>query len=193
MAVVCPLFGATRKIQIRKWIVVVSRQRQTRRCSCAGAGTWCRSDYTPHSSLIGRYHTLTASSSVVEGPTKEDNIAPSELFEDLCWRRSISKRFFRNFALVVLATSLLPSVSSSQPPAAPKLSVNWSKTIRVSKTVPTLQVVVNPPLRRDTPIHDEAFRALHDLQSDFVRYVPWLPYPKLGVAELDPLVNGRTS
>jgi hypothetical protein len=71
--------------------------------------------------------------------------------------------------------------------------VNWSKTVRVSKTVPTLQVVVNPPLRRGTPVHDNAFRSLHDLQPDFVRYVPWLPYPKLGVAELDPPAAGKTS
>ncbi len=44
-----------------------------------------------------------------------------------------------------------------------KLTVHWDKTIRVSQTTPTLQVVVNPPLRRGTPVHDNAFRALQDL------------------------------
>jgi hypothetical protein len=62
-----------------------------------------------------------------------------------------------------------------------------------SKTIPTLQVVVNPPLRRGTPVHDEAYKALSDLGADYVRYVPWLPYPRLGVAELEPPKDGRTS
>jgi hypothetical protein len=49
-----------------------------------------------------------------------------------------------------------------------------------------LQVVVNPPLRRGTAVHDSAFRALADLGAEYVRYVPWLPYPRLAVAELEP-------
>ena len=73
-----------------------------------------------------------------------------------------------------------------------KLTVHWYKAIRVSQTTPTLQVVVNPPLRRGTPVHDNAYRALHDLQADYVRYVPWLPYPRLGVAELEPPKSGKT-
>ena len=88
---------------------------------------------------------------------------------------------------------LLSSSSYCQAPDASKLSVKWDKEVRVSKTTPTLQVVVNPPLRRGTPVHDNAFRSLHDLQADFVRYVPWLPYPKLGVAELEPPAGGKTS
>ena len=74
-----------------------------------------------------------------------------------------------------------------------KLDINWDKLERVSQTSSTLQVVVNPPLRRGTPVHDNAFKALHDVGADYVRYVPWLPYPKLGVAELDPPQNGKTS
>ncbi len=74
-----------------------------------------------------------------------------------------------------------------------KVTLHWDKVVRVSQTTPTLQVVVNPPLRRGTAIHDNAYRALHDLQADYVRYVPWLPYPKLGVAELEPPGNGKTS
>ena len=73
------------------------------------------------------------------------------------------------------------------------VSVHWDKVIRVSQTIPTLQVVVNPPLQRGTPVHDNAFKALHDLGADYVRYVPWLPYPKLGVAELEPPKDGKTS
>ncbi len=74
-----------------------------------------------------------------------------------------------------------------------KITVHWDKVTRVSQTTPTLQVVVNPPLRRGTPVHDNAFKSLDDLKADYVRYVPWLPYPKLGVAELDPPKDGKTS
>jgi hypothetical protein len=73
------------------------------------------------------------------------------------------------------------------------INVNWDKVTRVSQTTPTLQVVVNPPLRRGTAVHDGAFQSLHDLGADYVRYVPWLPYPKLGVAELEPPKDGKTS
>ena len=73
------------------------------------------------------------------------------------------------------------------------LHVNWDKVMSVSKTTPTLQVVVMPPLRRGSKIHDRVFQALHDLGADYVRYVPWLPYPKLAVAELEPPKDGKTS
>ena len=74
-----------------------------------------------------------------------------------------------------------------------KIDVHWDRVVRVSQTTPTLQVVVNPPLRRGTPVHDNAHKALRDLGLDYVRYVPWLPYPKLGVAELEPPKDGKTS
>ena len=71
--------------------------------------------------------------------------------------------------------------------------VTWDKVVRVSNTTPTLQVVVNPPLRRGSSIHDRAFQSLRDLGCDYVRYVPWLPYPRLAVAELEPPSGGKTS
>ena len=74
-----------------------------------------------------------------------------------------------------------------------KVTVNWDKVVRVSKTAATLQVVVNPPLRRGSQIHDRVLQALREIQCDYVRYVPWLPYPKLGVAELEPPRDGETS
>jgi hypothetical protein len=77
---------------------------------------------------------------------------------------------------------LLPALVHAQD--NPVLDSRWDAVSQVSKTTPTLQVVVNPPLRRGSAIHDAAFRALHDLGADYVRYVPWLPYPRLAVAEL---------
>ncbi len=85
------------------------------------------------------------------------------------------------------------SSANCQGPDTSKLSVNWDKIVRVTKTTATLQVVVNPPLRRGTAVHDNAFRALKELQADYVRYVPWLPYPRLAVAELEAPANGKTS
>ncbi|HEY7306794.1 MAG TPA: glycosyl hydrolase family 39, partial [Bryobacteraceae bacterium] len=75
---------------------------------------------------------------------------------------------------------------------AQSVHIEWQKIQRVSNTTPTLQVVVNPPLRRGSAIHDRVFSELQKLGADYVRYVPWLPYPKLGVAELQPPANGRT-
>jgi len=99
-------------------------------------------------------------------------------------------------SLAVLLTDCAQKETAPQQPGAvekAKVTVNWDKVVTVSKTTPTLQVVVNPPLRRGTQIHDRVFQALHDLGADDVRYVPWLPYPRLGVAELEPPADGKTS
>ena len=89
-------------------------------------------------------------------------------------------------ALLLAGTSLFAQTTG-------KVQVDWNQVQEVSKTTPTLQVVVNPPLRRGSKIHDRVFENLKALGADYVRYVPWLPYPKLGVAELEPPANGKTS
>ncbi len=76
---------------------------------------------------------------------------------------------------------------------ASKLTINWDKTTVVSKSTPTLQVVVNPPLRPGEALGIASYKAVKDLGADYVRYVPWLPYPKLGVAELEPPTKDKTS
>jgi hypothetical protein len=72
------------------------------------------------------------------------------------------------------------------------LTIDWSKIIAVSKTTPTLQLVENPMVRNSSPIHESTFRALKELGADYVRYVPWFPYPKMAVAELKPPSGGKT-
>src|SRR5437763_17080721 len=93
-------------------------------------------------------------------------------------------------ALVFLAFASItsPSLRAQDPQA--KIVVHWDQVVRDSQTTPTLQVVVNPPLRRGTPDHDEAYKALHDLGAEYVRYVPSLPYPKLREADLAALKGG---
>ena len=75
----------------------------------------------------------------------------------------------------------------------PSLDINWDNVVMVSKSTPTLQVVGNPMLRRGALMHDGSFVALKDLGADYVRYVPWFPYPKLVVAELEAPDSGKTS
>ncbi len=74
-----------------------------------------------------------------------------------------------------------------------KIEVDWNNVTGTSKSTPTLQVVVNPLLRDGSPIHDAVFGNLKDLGADFVRYVPWTPYPRLAVAELAPPTSDHTS
>src|ERR1051326_2088055 len=88
-----------------------------------------------------------------------------------------------------ISYSLQAQVSS----AGDSLVVQWEKYQGISKSTPTLQVVVNPMLRQGSSIHDQSFAALKNIGCDYVRYVPWLPYPKLAVAELEPPSAGKTS
>ena len=109
--------------------------------------------------------------------------------------RAIRPLAWSSICLIIFLTacSRKETVSKPGPAEKAKVTVNWDKVVTVSKTTPTLQVVVNPPLRRGSQIHDRVFQALHELGADYVRYVPWLPYPKLGVAELEPPQDGKTS
>ncbi len=72
------------------------------------------------------------------------------------------------------------------------VTINWDRITRESKTTPTLQVVVNPMLRNNSPIHQGTFDALKSLGADYVRYVPWFPYPHMAVAELRPPEKNET-
>ena len=94
-------------------------------------------------------------------------------------------------SLALLSMMVGGPLAAAEKPA--KVTVDWSKISRVSRMTPTFQVVVNPPLRRGSTIHDAAFRAINNLGCDLVRYVPWLPYPKLAVAELESPRDGKAS
>jgi hypothetical protein len=91
-------------------------------------------------------------------------------------------------SLLFLLSCIAPNILLAQ-----KITVSWDHIERVSQTSATLQVVVNPPLRPGSAIKDRAYQEVKQLGADYVRYVPWLPYPKLGVAELEPPANGKTS
>ena len=79
----------------------------------------------------------------------------------------------------------------SDPPQT--IHIDWHDVICVSKTHATLQAVVTPLMSPKSPRHVQVWNALKDLNAPFVRYVPWLPYPKLAVAELQPPTKNTTS
>ena len=88
---------------------------------------------------------------------------------------------------VLTLLGLANSAGAAQVARVPvKVSINWRRTIIVSRSTPTFQVVVNPLLRSGSPIYKSAFKAIKDMGANYVRFVPWLPYPKLAVAELKP-------
>ena len=93
--------------------------------------------------------------------------------------------FFVFFPAFFLAAVSGPVLAQSAPTVAPSIVVNWDRKTH-NRTVPTLQAVINPMLRRGSPIHDAAFDALRRLGADYVRYAFWFPYPKMAVAELRP-------
>jgi hypothetical protein len=78
-------------------------------------------------------------------------------------------------------------------PSGATVSIAWEKTVAVSKSTPTLQVVVNPMLRPGSSMHDGSRAALKAIHANYVRFVPWLPYPRLAVAELAPPAGAGTS
>ncbi len=95
------------------------------------------------------------------------------------------------YALILVATSTVGAAALNAQQAL-QVDIHWDKVTAVSKSTPTLQVVVNPPLRPGEPLGKAAYKAVKDLGADYVRYVPWLPYPRLAVAELEPPTPQKT-
>ena len=103
------------------------------------------------------------------------------------FHRPSARRTYKVLPALVLLLAMNSSPLYAQ--MAPTVIVNWEKKTP-NHTTPTLQAVVNPMLRRGSPIHDASFAALHRLGCDYVRYAFWFPYPKLVVAELQPPDKG---
>jgi hypothetical protein len=99
----------------------------------------------------------------------------------------------RLLVIACAATTFGVSASAQEAKKDTPVEIDWNKTVIVSKSTPTLQVVTNPMLNPGSPIHDGSFAALKALGADYVRYVPWLPYPKIAVAELEAPTKDKTS
>ena len=90
---------------------------------------------------------------------------------------------FGRVAFLCIALAAIPLLLASD---GAEVVIEWSSSLRVLRTQPTLQVVVNPLLRRNVPQSKAAFESLALLGANIVRFVPWLPYPRLAVAALEP-------
>lgn len=95
--------------------------------------------------------------------------------------------------ILAAAAPLLSRTPAFASGAGLPIRIDWHGQGNRCRTTPTLQVVVNPMIRRGSPIHQNVYSALRNLDTDYVRFVPWYPYPKLGVAELDAPSDGHTS
>ena len=89
----------------------------------------------------------------------------------------------RSIKMFALTLFLLVAVQSC---LADLVTVQWSNITRHLQTIPTLQVVPTPLFERGSPQHDLIWSALAALNASRVRFVPWLPFPHLGVAALEP-------
>src|ERR1019366_8601006 len=115
--------------------------------------------------------------------------------------REISASFFRDrmlrarflARLSAIGFAWLFAVAALHGQQALKVTIDWDKTTVISRSTSTFQVVVNPPLRPGQALGAASYKAVKDLGADYVRYVPWLPYPKLAVAELEPPTSQKTS
>ena len=104
------------------------------------------------------------------------------------------RKYEPGFSRLPIAAAVLLGAAAALPAQqALQMTVHWDKITAVSKSTPTLQVVVNPPLRPGQPLSIASYQAVKDLGADYVRYVPWLPYPRLAVAELEPPSPQKTS
>jgi hypothetical protein len=106
------------------------------------------------------------------------------------FRRRNTRSLLRQVAAAAIAAGAASALHGQQ---TVQLNIHWDKVTAVSRSTPTLQVVVNPPLRPGEPLNTASYRAVKELGADYVRYVPWLPYPRLGVAELEPPTSQKTS
>jgi hypothetical protein len=73
------------------------------------------------------------------------------------------------------------------------ISPDWHDLTATSRASVSVEVCVEPPLRRGHPIHDQLFAALRDLKADYAHFQPYNVFPRLAVAELAPPSGGKTS
>jgi hypothetical protein len=98
----------------------------------------------------------------------------------------------KHLAILLIAVSCLPAFAQ-QASRPTRLSVDWTKTLRISVSTPTIQVVVNPKLRPGEVVRTEAYKAFRNLDPEYARFVPWFPYPRMAVAELSaPTATGTS-
>ena len=94
------------------------------------------------------------------------------------------------FAAFMLARAAAASTSAADSTAVTITVGDWTSGIATNST-PTYQTSINPKYRADkgnpSNISDTVYANMKALDADFMRHVPWFPYPHLAVAELNPV------
>jgi hypothetical protein len=95
------------------------------------------------------------------------------------------------FLLGIALIAGLPGLRAADPPVS--VQVHWERTLRESKTIPTILLGASPALWRDSPLHDKILKYVKELGIDDVRYAGGgYLYPHLGIAELEPPTATKT-
>ena len=69
----------------------------------------------------------------------------------------------RILSLITAAMLCVCAAGAQEPAKTDEVTADWTKVIRISRSTPTLQVVVNPQLLRGAKLHDPSFAALPNL------------------------------
>ena len=83
-----------------------------------------------------------------------------------------------------LALSAAAAVAAQVTPST--ITIDWTSIVRPLKTSAGFQCVVNSVTSRESPYHDQVYAKIAELGAPYQRFVPWLPYPRMGIAELEP-------
>ena len=106
-------------------------------------------------------------------------------------RRFVAPLFVIAFS-IMLSNAVALGQEQVKPEDRVRIMSSWDHVISESRTSVSVSICVEPPLRRISPIHDQLFDAIRNLDTDFLHFQPWRPYPRIAVAELEPPHDGRT-
>jgi hypothetical protein len=103
------------------------------------------------------------------------------------------KLFAKAVALLAAAAVLaVPSAAGSMAAPRASVSVNWSRVIRISRTVPTTQHLASAYTLRSHPLNNALLKDLRDLHTNDTRLQLWYPLVRQAVAELKAPTRSRT-
>jgi len=98
-----------------------------------------------------------------------------------------------SFLMLAMITGFSSVPSTRAGDQLVKVQIHWDRVTRISQTKPTLLYGATPITWRDAPLHDRILQTLTELGADDVRYGVGGPYPRMGVAELEPPSATTTS
>ncbi|KAJ5808776.1 hypothetical protein N7474_010045 [Penicillium riverlandense] len=95
-------------------------------------------------------------------------------------------------ALAAACSALRPTPHQRRDNNGSTIDIDWDNVLIESRTTATLQSVANPQLLANSSTRVNALNSLRTVSNNYVRYVPWFPYPELAVVELEPPVKNGT-